>query len=277
MYTFPLDVPTDLVSPRKVIKYPAHPGNMGYPVSGDTWAQRWRSEAGELIYEGRPNVPKAAVIHTVEEDADDYEAAPVWFASAQAPNSMHFYGDDDGDLYQMVAVRHPAWGHGTGANNTRQPRPTWFDGYSYNTASLGYELEGRAAELTERWAQYRRDHGAHHPQRVSLVRWLAWVSHEYGFPLDRMHVKGHEELTIGKSDPGIELYGFPIDDVIADARALLGQPDESQNRAELWVAAWRSGWAVGHDSGVQSARDLLAQLAEEDSPTAPTPNPPLEL
>ena len=264
---------TAVAAPAKYRKFPAHFGNMGYPSEGMPWASRWTYDKVVKLhrYVGRLNTPRAAILHTVEEDADDYEAAPIWFASALAPNSMHYYGDDDGDLYHMVDDRHPAWGHGTHSGNTREPRPLWWDGYSYNTSSLGYELEGRAHEITARWAQHFADHGEHHPQRVTVTKWIAYVSTLYDFPIDRAHVMGHEELSTGKSDPGIELYGFPIDELIADALALAPERDPHQD----WIDGWRSGWSAGHASGVLSAVDLLRELNDEDPPQAPTPTPPL--
>ena len=284
-YNFPLQLPTNLLDggPGKIRKHPAHWSNLGYPQPGQSWASRWRLNGNLHEYVGRLCVSRAAVLHTVEEPNDDYESGPVWFASAAATNSMHAYGDGDGDLYQLVDFNHPAWGHGTGANNWQPPRPTWWDGFSYNTASHGLELEGYTAEITERW----RD-DPENPQRRTASIWLAFEAHLNGWPLDRRHVVGHEELSKSKRDPGIAAHGFPIDELIAEARERLGgvgtgtapQPgaitDEQFAAAkhEAWVRGWRSGWQVAYRTAVA---DAIRDLGGVDTPPAPSPNPPLDL
>jgi len=195
-YDFELDVPADLVTPHQVIKAPAFEGNLGGY--------------------GRPNVPRALVLHTPEEDADQNEVTPRWFADPRARASTHYYADDDGDLYQMVADVDCAWAQGTHSGNRHwkgraSALPPWNEGVNNNCRALSIEIEGRAASIGRTLAP---------SQRRTVVRWLARKSAQYDIPLDRDHVVGHEELATNKRDPGIALGTFPIGRLIAEARAL---------------------------------------------------------
>ena len=211
-YTFEPDVPPDLVAPARVILAPAFEGNLG-------------------SY-GRPNVPRALVLHTAEEDADQREVTPRWFADPRARASTHYYADDDGDLYQMVADVDCAWAQGTHAGNRHWKGvagafPPWNEGVNNNCRALSIEIEGRAASI---------DRTLSAAQRRTLVRWLAHQSARYAIPLDRDHVVGHEELATDKRDPGIALGTFPIDELVADARALRDGVDRAALERELTVA-----------------------------------------
>jgi len=69
----------------------------------------------------------------------------------------------------------------------------WHAGVKlYNAEAIGIEHEGHAAknEWTEK--QFRAS--------ADLTRFLC---HEYGIPIDRKHIMGHQEIAPGrKSDPG---------------------------------------------------------------------------
>ena len=194
-YDFPLDIPEDLVAPHHVRKVAAFGGNLGGY--------------------GRPNVPRALVLHTPEEDADDIEVTPRWFRDPRARASTHYYADSDGDLYQVVADADCAWAQGTHVGNRhwkgeRGALPPWNEGVTNNCRALSIEIEGRAATIGETLSE---------AQRRTVVRWLAYKSGQYDIPLDRTHVVGHEELATDKRDPGIALGTFPIDELILEAHA----------------------------------------------------------
>ena len=255
---FTPDVPLTLVEPHRVVYHPAHGANVGYPKDGGQWGSLWGGldsdssfgldqapTLGGNRYRGRVNIPKALILHTPEEVPDGHELTPVWFANPSSRNSTHYYGDNDGDLYQMVPDEIPAWAQGTHIGN-RAPgsRPVWYDGYSNNTSALSIELEGYAHELADRWRRLA-DRKQPNPQRRSLVLWLANKSEQYGIPLDREHVMGHEELSTDRTDPGIHKLGFPIDEVLAEARFLLLKDVSVQMLANARDAGWRDGWAAG--------------------------------
>ena len=211
-YAFALDVPEDLVAPARMIYAPAFEGNLGGY--------------------GRPNVPRALVLHTPEEDADQNEVTPRWFADPRARASTHYYADDDGDLYQMVADRDCAWAQGTHAGNRHWKGragalPPWNEGVNNNCRALSIEIEGRAASIGRTLTE---------AQRRTVVRWIAHQSEQYGIPLDREHVVGHEELALDKRDPGIALGGFPIDALISEARVLRHGVDRESVEREVRAA-----------------------------------------
>ena len=185
--TFTADYPGAIVSP-------AHPDNFGGY--------------------GRPNTPKAIVIHTPEEPADDYESTPVWFANPAASASTHYYGDHDGDMYQMVPEADCPWANGNkgGVNRTwkgvKDAWPPWAEvGVSLNCQTISIECEGKAATIGQTWTD---------AQHASLVRWIKDVAGRYGIPLDRDHIIGHFEVATDRTDPGST---FPWDRLMRDLNA----------------------------------------------------------
>ncbi len=219
-YSFAPDVPADLAAPARVVLAPAFEGNLGGY--------------------GRSNVPRALVLHTPEEDADQNEVTPRWFADPRARASTHYYADDDGDLYQMVADRDCAWAQGTHAGNRHWKGaagalPPWNEGVNNNCRALSIEIEGRAASIGRTLSE---------AQRRTVVRWLADRSARYDIPLDRDHVVGHEELATDKHDPGIALGTFPIDELISEARALRFGVDRESVHAEVHAAHSALGRAL---------------------------------
>lgn len=186
------DVPLDLVAPHEVIWFPAHESNYGG-------------------YGGAPNVPAALVLHTPEEPADGYESTPNWFANPAANASTHYYADNDGDLYQMVADVEPAWAQGVRSHQRHwksvpNKLPPWAPDGNNNTHALSIEIEGYAHSFEWTVAQF-----------TSVAKWMAHKSIQYDIPLDRDHVVGHEELAVHKTDPGIARGTFNIDLLIIAA------------------------------------------------------------
>lgn len=166
--------------------YPAHPNNYGgYNTS---------------------NIPKAIVLHTPEENADDYESTPAWFANPQASASTHYYADNDGDIYQTVADIDCPWANGTraGVNRTwkgvKDIYPPWATpGISLNCQTLSIEIEGKAATIDQTLTD---------AQFNSLVNWIKYKANQYNIPLNRDHIIGHFELATDRTDPGEK---FPWD------------------------------------------------------------------
>lgn len=187
------EFPPELTAPSHVLVVPAHPSNYGGY--------------------GASNEPRALVLHTPEEDADDNEVTPRWFQNPDAHASTHYYADSDGDLYQMVPDKEGAYAQGVKTSQRTwkgQPGkyPPWAVGVSNNLRALSIEIEGRAK--TFKWGPR---------QRQTVVAWIAYKANQYKIPLDRTHIVGHEELASHKRDPGIAYGTFDIDQLVADARA----------------------------------------------------------
>lgn len=194
-YNFPLDVPLTLVTPHRVINYPVWGGNIN----------------GYLFMRG---VPRALVLHTPEEEADENEQTPLYFATIGVRRSTHYYADNDGDLYQMVSDKDAAWGQGTHAGNrTWKGRlagyPTWNPGHlNNNLITLGLEIEGRAATIGSTITP---------EQFETVAKWIAYKCWQYEIPCDYAHVVRHSDLAADKTDPG----SLPVDALIRRARDLM--------------------------------------------------------
>jgi hypothetical protein len=199
-YDFELDYPEDLMTGHgaAVIKYPVWGGN----VNGYSWRN------------GRMVEVRALVLHTPEEDADDIESTPYYFAKEGVRRSTHDYLDNDGDLYQMVGARDAAWGQGTHSGNRtwKGVKLGWApwnpEHYSNNQLSKGLEIEGRAATIHQTLGRN---------QFRGVAMWIAYNAAKYGIPLDRDHIVGHYELSTDKTDPG----KLPIESLIGGAINLL--------------------------------------------------------
>jgi N-acetyl-anhydromuramyl-L-alanine amidase AmpD len=164
---------------------------------------------GAIVLEAHPtnwrtyqNVPKGWVLHTPEEPADNNETTPAFFAAPNRQASTHYYLDNDGDVYQMVAERYSPIANGV----LGKPYPSWANrNTSLNSQSLNVEIEGRAATIHETMA-------VPGPQFDSLVRLIRHRANFYGFPPDREHIIGHYQVSIDRSDPGAK---FPWAALIA--------------------------------------------------------------
>lgn len=169
---------------------PDYPGAIVVPAHADNFGGY-----------GRLNVPRAWVLHTPEEPADDYESTPDWFANPQAQASTHYYVDNDGDVYQMVSEQDCPWANGNrgGVNRTwkgiKDAWPPWAEvGVSLNCQTLSVEIEGRAASIGDTLTDVQFD---------ALVRLIKHRGNVYGIPYDRDHVIGHFEIATDRTDPGI--------------------------------------------------------------------------
>lgn len=193
--TFTPDVPLDLVAPHDVIVVPAHATNFGYSTR---------------------NIPRALVFHTPEEDVDDIEFTPYYFARDLSDEgrqaSTNYYGDSDGDLFQMVPDREGAYGNGVPWARRHWKgeaglMPPWNSGGgNYNLRTLSIEIEGRARAMHK---TFRVDG----EQWQTVVKWAAFKCRQYNIPINRARLVGHEELDTWKRDPGLT-YGFPMDDLV---------------------------------------------------------------
>lgn len=178
---------------------PDYPGAIVVPAHEDNYGG----------YE-RANSPKAIVLHTPEEPADDYESTPIWFQNPQAQASTHYYGDNDGDIYQMVREIDCPWANGNrgGVNRTwkgvKDAWPPWAEvGVSLNCQTISIEIEGKAATIGQTLNDVQFD---------SLVKWIKNVAGRYNIPLDRDHIIGHFEVATDRTDPG---SSFPWDRLMA--------------------------------------------------------------
>jgi len=114
------------------------------------------------------------IIHTTE---GSFQSCINWFKTTKSQVSAHYVVGFDGKIAQMVKDKDRAWHAGVKL---------------YNEQAIGIEHEGHAArnEWTEK--QFRAS--------ADLTRWLC---HEYGIPIDRKHLLGHNEIAPGrKTDPG---------------------------------------------------------------------------
>ncbi len=194
--------------------FPAHPDNYGYSGAPPEW--------------------RAIVLHTPEEDADDYEGTPHWFADPRARASTHFYADNDGDIIQMVPLSEGAYAHGVYNYERRWKgqmgvRPPWAPTGSYNMRAIGIEIEGRGFTI-------HKTLKIGSPQWIALIAWIRWTAERYSIPLDRDHIVGHTELTTRKTDPGAL---FPWDALMAALTPTELPPELT--RIEGFMAVWRNG------------------------------------
>lgn len=207
-----------------VIQYPAHPSNYYRP--------------NEAPYYHAPNAPKGLVLHTPEEPADAVESTPAFFAQPNRAASTHYYGDNDGDLYQLVPENCAAIANGV----IGKPYPTWADPtHSLNWQSLSIEIEGYAATIQDTITPQQMD---------TLTTWIADCCRRFNIPCDRQHVIGHYEVSNERTDPGTL---FPWDKVISRALDKLG--DDVYNIH--YVRATKGIW-IGRPLHILASQDINA-------------------
>lgn len=174
---------------------PEYPGATVIPAHPDNYGGYNRS-----------NWPRAIVLHTPEEPADDIEVTPAWFQRPEAHASTHYYLDNDGDIIQMVQEAECAWANGNkggaGGNRTwkgqRDQWPPWAEvGVSLNCQTVSIEIEGYAASIQSTLTS---------TQYAALLAWIRFEASRWGIPLDRDHIIGHFEVATDRTDPGA---GFP--------------------------------------------------------------------
>ena len=149
---------------------------------------------------------KAFCVHTPEEPADDYETTPVWFQDPRSTSSTIFYLDNDGDIIQMVKFEDIAWAQGTRSIDLHWKGdigtlPVWAEDNNLNLYAVSCEVEGYAATIHRTMPVG----GIQWNQLVAMIKWCSVPRPELyleGYPLDREHVFGHDEINLGKGDPG---------------------------------------------------------------------------
>lgn len=145
---------------------------------------------------GVPNKPRAFILHTPEEAADNNEVTPRWFQQyhPDSRGSTHYYLDNDGDVYQCVPE---AWGAIANGFNPGVPQrvsyPAWAAPHSLNWQTISVEIEGYAHNIASTLNQVQFD---------ALVRLVRNRCQFYGIPLDREHINGHYQLAFDRTDPG---------------------------------------------------------------------------
>lgn len=101
-----------------------------------------------------------------------------YFANPDSQTSAHYVVHVDGTVYECVEPARVAW-----------------HARFHNTQWLGVELV--QARITDAITE---------EQYMALAELTRWLSSTFGFPLDREHIRGHEEMLAGiqdgKSDPG---------------------------------------------------------------------------
>ena len=213
----------ELIKPRTLYWEPANPKNYGYKHAN-----------------GSPVncTPRAFCWHTPEETADDNEVTPRWFQNPAARASTHFYADNDGDLYWMVALDVPPYANGvtssirTWKGQERAWAPWNKEHYNYNwiTASCEVEGFGKSMHLSLTKAQWE-----------TCIKLGWWVGNRYGFPADRIHHFEHREVATNKRDPGT----FPTNLLVEE------------------IAAYRAARTVpGHSAGGTWSPELQRHLDE---------------
>lgn len=149
------------------------------------------------------NHPRAFVLHTPEEPADNWPSTPTFFSKPNRQASTTYFAAWPGATYQMVPENHAAIANGL----VGLPRPPWSTpGISLNAETLSVEIEGYAATIQDTLVR-----GG--PQWVSLVALIRNRCQAYGIPLDRTHIIGHYEVANNRSDPGAL---FPWDALMED-------------------------------------------------------------
>ncbi|KKL97569.1 hypothetical protein LCGC14_1833170 [marine sediment metagenome] len=156
---------------------------------------------GNYGYQGMWNQPKAIVLHTPEEPADNWESTPYWFQNPNAHVSTHYYLDNDGDVIQMVPEVQGAYAQGVRSHQRMwkgiaNQLPPWAEDSNLNLWAISIEMEGYAATI-------HRTMPRGGVQWLSLLAWIQYVTSKYDIPIDRDHIVGHDEIASHKRDPGI--------------------------------------------------------------------------
>lgn len=198
---------------------PDYPGAIVFPAHV--------TNAYDPLAHGSPNKPKAFILHTPEEPADDYPSTPHWFARfhPQQAGSTHYFASFKGQIWQCVPERWGAIANGLDG----KPRPSWAGAGSLNFQTLSVEIEGYAANI----GQTLQVGGAQWKALIALIkhRCATW-----NIPLDRQHIMGHYELSVNRSDPGAT---FPWAALMAE----FAEEDDMTER--VWCQERFQTWLVG--------------------------------
>ena len=193
---------------------PAHPSNYG-------------------SLPGRHMQPRAIVLHTPEEPANDNDVTPIWFQNPNANVSTHYFVSyPEGRVVQMVPESERAWAQGVIFDTAEWKGypgvfPTWTEGNAdVNLFAISIEMEGYAATIHETMKR-----GG--VQWSALVAWIVYVVKKYDIPLDRDHIVGHDEIASYKHDPGPL---FDWDGLMEDLRELALKKDTEPGRSNVVTA-----------------------------------------
>lgn len=217
---------------------------------------------------GVPNQPRAFVIHTPEERADNIEVTPTWFQGYHPAQrgSTHYYLDNDGDVYQCVPESWGAIANGFNPGNPqRLAYPAWAGSFSLNWQTLSVEVEGYAHNIQDTLNPTQFD---------ALVRLVRHRCQAHGIPITRDRIIGHYELATDRTDPG---PGFPWARFMSALRGGSDVP-EQHNRLAKWGDT-PGGWRGREIKGVivvQARKDLDlpadAKAVDIDLRVTPAPN-----
>lgn len=217
--------------------------------------------AGNYGYGTRTNTPKAIVLHTPEEPADDWESTPNWFKNPSARVSTHYYLDNDGDVIQMVPESQGAYAQGVRISQrtwkgAAGQLPPWAETSNLNLWAISIEMEGMAVSIYETMPR-------HSVQWEALLLWIKYVVTKYNIPLDRDHIVGHDEIASHKRDPG-KLFDW--DALMEDLNSAVEQPEpepEEEEEQQPEEEFDRSSVIAGLRSARDSI-DAVLRLVEEE-------------
>jgi hypothetical protein len=160
---------------------------------------------------GVPNHPRGFVIHTPEEPVDNYPGTPYWFQTPNIYGSTQYFVSAQPDpnrsgftqVYQMVPEAYYCYANGLTAGRTAPP---WAEPGSLNWQTNHVEVEGYANSI-------RDTLNVGGPQWKSLVHLVKHRAAFWGYPTDKVHIIGHNEVSNEHYDPGVN---FPWAEFIRD-------------------------------------------------------------
>lgn len=179
---------------------PEYPGALVFPANED-------NVLGTTVHP-----PTHIVIHTPEEEADEYFATPRWFAQYH-PNqrgSTNAAIDVHGFCWECVPPNVAPIANGV----IGKPHPPGADpNRNLNYASRSVEVEGRAATMhltcPPTSSQFR-----------AVVNWCVFLCRKYG--LDETRIIAHRDVANNRSDPGT----FDMNELRKQVAAQLNEEDD---------------------------------------------------
>ena len=144
----------------------------------------WKGPAAEGNYEfsrGDYTKPDLIILHTIVLSGDGWQASAALsrFKTPGEEASAHYIIRQNGEIWQVVSDSDTAYHAGN---------------FSYNQRSIGVEMEG--------WADGKPDVSWQTDALYnSLQDLIKWLSEQYGIPLDREHIIGHNQV------PGVDKDG----------------------------------------------------------------------
>ena len=165
----------------------------------------------------RFNSPKAWVLHTPEEPADNVPATPYYFAGTNRDASTTYFVSYLGLVFQCVPESEGAYANAVEG----KPYPTWANpSVNLNLQTLSVEIEGFAATIHQTMSRGSA-------QWKALVGLMAHRCAARGIPPER--TIGHYQVSVYRSDPG--QLNIPL--LIEDVRAKMEENGMGMTPAEL--------------------------------------------